>query len=195
VGERPNRAIVAGLVCLVALAVGVGVGMLRRPQLPPEGVVESGTDVTSATAADGATSGLIEVHVAGAVVSPGVVVVGEGAIVADAIAAAGGMVPGALVSAINLAAPVSGGQQVVVPGASDTATGVALDVVTGTGVLSLSTATPADLETLPGVGPVLAERIVDFREENGPFETVEDLLEVPGIGEAKLASIRDLVVP
>lgn len=169
--------------------------MLRRPQLSPELVGEPATDTTSGTTRQGAATGRIEVHVAGAVVSPGVVVVDEGAIVADAIAAAGGMVPGAIADGINLAAPVAGGQQIVVPGASDAPAGSGPPPVAGTGLISLSTATPADLETLPGVGPVLAARIVDFREDNGPFGTVEDLLEVPGIGEAKLASIRDLVVP
>lgn len=59
----------------------------------------------------------------------------------------------------------------------------------------MSTASISDLETLPGVGPVLAERIVSFREHNGPFDRIEDLLEVPGIGEAKLAALRDLVRP
>jgi competence protein ComEA len=61
--------------------------------------------------------------------------------------------------------------------------------------VSINNATAAELETLPGVGPVLAERIVAFRSQNGPFDVVEDLLEVSGIGEAKLAALRDLVVP
>lgn len=126
------------------------------------------------------------------VVAPGVVDVAEDAIVADAIDAAGGLLAGALVDQINLAAPVTAGAQIVVPGPEADVAGVPAG---GEGLVSLNQATAADLETLPGVGPVLAGRIVSFREEDGGFETVEDLLQVPGIGEAKLAAIRDLVRP
>lgn len=132
----------------------------------------------------------MEVHVAGWVESPGVVSLAPGAIVADAIAAAGGMLPGALSEQINLAAEVIPGEQIVVPGPDSSAVGSA-----STDVISLNNASATELESLPGVGPVLAERIVSFRQSNGRYRTVEDLLQVPGIGEAKLASIRDLVRP
>jgi competence protein ComEA len=130
----------------------------------------------------------IEVHVAGWVVSPGVVTVGDGAIVADAVAAAGGLRAGARSDLINLAAKVGSGEQIVVPGPEAASGGARSD-----GLISLNRATASDLEALPGVGPVLAERIAAFRETNGPFGQVEALLQVPGIGEAKLASIRDLL--
>lgn len=130
----------------------------------------------------------IDVHVAGWVVSPGVVAVDEGSIVADAVAAAGGLRAGALADRINLAAPLRAGDQVVVPGPAGSD-----DPVVDDGVVSLNRADVAAMQELPGVGPVLAERIVAYRDQNGPFQQVEDLLLVPGIGEAKLASIRDHV--
>jgi competence protein ComEA len=126
------------------------------------------------------------------VMSPGVVDVAPDAIVADAIDAAGGLRAEALVDQINLAAPVAEGDQIVVPGPGSDIPDPGLS---GDGIIGLNRASVAELETLPGVGPVLAERIVAFRDQNGGFETVEGLLEVPGIGEAKLASIRDLVRP
>ena len=135
----------------------------------------------------------ISVHVSGWVVSPGVVVVREGAIVADAIAAAGGARPGAALDAINLAGPVAGGDQVQVPGPGSEAPPPGSGVAASSGPISLNRADATALQELPGVGPVLAERIVAHRDANGPFEAVEDLLDVPGIGETKLAAIRDLV--
>ena len=130
----------------------------------------------------------VDVHVAGWVVSPGVVAVAETAIVADAIDLAGGFRIGAAVDQINLAAPVRAGDQIVVPGPDDAGAGGFSE-----GLVVLNRASSADLQALPGVGPVLADRIVAYRDANGPFDQVEDLLQVPGIGEAKLESIRDLV--
>ena len=108
---------------------------------------------------------------------------------ADAVAAAGGALPGADLSALNLAAPVSDGQQLMVP--EQSGTGAAAAVVEGK--VRVNTAGVTDLERLPGVGPVLAERILQHRESFGPFGVVEDLLDVPGIGEGKLAALRDSV--
>jgi competence protein ComEA len=116
--------------------------------------------------------------------------------VADAIAAAGGVLPGALIEAINLAEPLTDGSQVIVPGPATAPDGTASATVpSGDGRIHLNRATAAELDDLPGIGPVIAERIVAHRSEHGPFRAVEDLLDVPGIGEAKLANLRDLVVP
>lgn len=172
--------------CLVAIVIGAGLGLGRGT---PAGL-EASTGAPSSTEPDHAAS--ISVHVSGWVVRPGVVEIPEGAIVADAVEAAGGARSGALLDAINLAAPVLAGDQVVVPGPDD-------EVVVGSpsggvdGHISLNRADATQLQDLPGVGPVLAERIVAYREANGPFQTVEDLLGVPGIGEAKLAAMRDLI--
>ncbi len=177
-----------------------------QPSVPASG--QAGTWSTSGLAAPGtaapASSGTIVVHVSGAVASPGVVSVPSGARVADAVAAAGGVDRSADVTAINLAAPLADGDQVVVPqapagGGSDMAgspaVGTGGPVSGGIGdKVALNQAGAAELETLPGVGPVIAQRIVAHREANGPFRAVEDLLDVPGIGEATLAGFRDLVV-
>lgn len=154
------------------------------------GSLRDGTPVTHAGSVEAIESSrLIEVHVAGWVNSPGVVSVTEGSIVADAIDLAGGLRLGAVVDMINLASPVRSGDQIIVPGPNQSVGNGAGDG----GLIALNRATASDLQALPGVGPVLAERIVAYREANGPFSVVEDLLQVPGIGEAKLASIRDLV--
>ncbi|MFP3914591.1 MAG: helix-hairpin-helix domain-containing protein [Actinomycetota bacterium] len=139
--------------------------------------------------------GTLVVHVSGWVTSPGLVTVNDGDRVGDALAEAGGARPGANLDAMNLARVLSDGQQVVVPGPGDENPGSPpSDGGEGPpGLIPLNTADASQLEALPGVGPVLAQRIVDHRRSRGGFDQVEDLLEVSGIGEAKLASIRDLV--
>ncbi len=167
------------LVIVVALAGGMWFS--RRPTQPvPTAPVIVGTVADAAA---------ITVHVAGAVADPGLVVLAVDARVADAVAAAGGAVPGARLSGLNLAASLRDGEQIVVPGVDgDGAPAPVLD-----GRVRINVAGVSDLEALPGVGPVLADRIAAFRDANGPFETVEDLLDVPGIGEGKLAALRDAV--
>jgi competence protein ComEA len=188
-GEMRGRApILAGLV-LAAIAIGAVMGR-SEPAMPTSSSLA--TEASAATALES-----LVVHVSGMVLQPGVVHVPPGAIVADAVAAAGGLMTGASVDHINLAAPLSTGEHIVVPGVDDgaaTASGAVGGGDTG-GLVSINSATAAELEALPGVGPVLAERIVTFRSQNGPFDVVEDLLEVSGIGEAKLAALRDLVAP
>lgn len=183
-GASSNRLIAVGLMGVVAVAAGVGLGLVKKTASTPITAGSSaGTFPTQAST--------IEVHVAGWVVTPGIVTLPDGSIVADAIAAAGGLRPGASSGSINLAAEITAGDQIVVPGPDGS---VAQGSSEG-GVLSLNRATATELQSLPGVGPVLAERIVAHRESHGRFETVEDLLTVSGIGEAKLAAIRDLVSP
>ena len=138
--------------------------------------------------------GWLTVHVSGAVAAPGLVAVAEGSRVADAIEAVGGMRPGAGFGSINLAAPVQDGMQLVVPWAGEEPTsagGAGGAGVSGDGKVNINRAGVSDMTRLPGVGEVIATRIVDHRDANGPFRTVEDLLDVPGIGEGKLAAIRD----
>ncbi len=165
-----------GVAVLAAGALAAGVLFGGRPSPPPTVAVVPAADQ-------------ITVHVTGAVRSPGLVRVPAGARVAEAVAAAGGLASDALAGGINLAAPVRDGMQVVVPGSREG------DSAGGGGPLSMSVATVDELTTLPGVGPVLAQRIVDHRERSGPFTTMEDLLDVPGIGESKLAALRDAAVP
>jgi competence protein ComEA len=142
------------------------------------------------------------VHVAGAVRHPGVYRLRDGDRVKDAVERAGGARAGADVNAINLAAKVADGQQVVVPrrGAAAPAAG---DAGAGEGAagaatqppVSLNSATAAQLDTLDGVGPATAQKILDWRREHGGFRSIDDLGEVPGIGPKRLAALREKVQP
>jgi len=179
-----TQAMALGLI-IAAVLVGAGLGALGDPA-----PVES-TPSTVATASSGTEA--FQVYISGWVTSPGVVQMTEGAIVADAVAAAGGALEGALLDEVNLARPLIEGDHVQIPGPGDSIAAPTGGGGGGDGLISLNQADASLLEDLPGVGPVLAERIVAHREANGPFETVEDLLEVPGIGEAKLAAMRDSI--
>jgi competence protein ComEA len=182
---------------------------LQRPEAEPvpagpaEAVVEtvdpapSPAAVASPTVGEVAeTSTTVVVSVVGLVADPGLVTLPSGSRVADAVDAAGGLLPEADPASLNLAAVVADGQQVAVgvPAAADGAA-PAPDAANGSpaGVVNLNTADVATLDGLPGIGPVLAQRIVDHREEQGPFRQVEDLLDVAGIGPAILEHLADAV--
>ena len=138
---------------------------------------------------------LLVVHVVGAVRRAGLFRLRDGSRVADALARAGGPTRRADLAAVNLAAPLVDGEQVVVPrrGAGGSVTGAAAP---GAGAkVSLGSATVEQLDELPGVGPVTAQKIVDWRTTHGPFRSVEDLDDVPGIGPARIEQLRDLVTP
>lgn len=142
----------------------------------------------------------VVVHVAGAVRVPGVYVLDVGDRVHDAVAAAGGADGSADLEGLNLAAPLVDGGRVYVPlvGEIDPATVPSRAPVVGaeaasTGPIDINRASAAEFEILPGVGPATAAAIIDDRERNGPFASVDDLDRVPGIGPAKLAALRDLV--
>jgi competence protein ComEA len=133
------------------------------------------------------------VDVAGAVRRPGLYRLAPGTRVDDAVAAAGGATAHADVSAVNLAAPLADGEQVVVPvrGAAVEGGGAA----GSTGPVDLNSATPEQLDTLPGVGPSTAARIVAYRQQHGPFHSLAELDGVSGIGPSKLAELKGLVTP
>jgi competence protein ComEA len=134
------------------------------------------------------------VHVVGAVRRPGLFTLPESARVADALARAGGPTRRADLSAVNLAAPLADGQQVLVP--VRLAPGSASPGAPAPGAkVSLAIATVEQLDELPGIGPVTAQKIVDWRTAHGPFRSVEDLDDVPGIGPARVEQLRDLVTP
>jgi competence protein ComEA len=135
------------------------------------------------------------VHVAGAVRRPGVYDLPPGARVQDAVRRAGGAKPNANVDAVNLAARLVDGQQIVVPGpgAAPAAAGAAAE--TPSAPVSLGSATLEQLQTLDGVGPATAQKIVAYRTEHGGFRSVDDLANVPGIGPKKLAAIKPHVQP
>lgn len=136
------------------------------------------------------TQGIL-VHVLGAVAAPGLYELQEGDRVVDAIALAGGLAEGADPAGVNLARLVSDGEQLIVP-----LEGVAPapgQPVAGDGRVNINTADATALDTLPRVGPAMAERIIAWREANGGFSSIEDLLDVSGIGDATLDGMRDLV--
>ena len=139
------------------------------------------------------------VHVAGAVERPGVVRVAPGSRVAGAVARAGGPSRKADLTAVNLAAEVEDGQQVIVParGAAGTVAGSAVlePGAPGAPKLSLGTATAEQLDELDGIGPTLSERIVEYRTENGGFGSLEELREVEGIGEKRFETLREALQP
>lgn len=187
----------AGLGTLSGPAAGTGVGG------PATGATADATAPAPNAPAGGAraSSGRATVHVAGAVAAPGVVELPAGSRVADALAVAGGPLPDADPAALNLARVVTDGQQVYVPrvgeapppaGAGETGSappGSAPAPADPAGVVDLNRATAAELETLPGIGPVLAQRIIDWRTRHGAFTGVGQLEDVPGIGERTLAEL------
>jgi competence protein ComEA len=140
------------------------------------------------------TSGEVQVHVAGAVVTPGLYRLRAGARVAEVVEAAGGFAADARPDAVNLAEPVVDGTQVYVPGADDPVVPADGGGVAAPGVdarVDINRATAAELETLPGIGPTRAGAIVEHREAHGPFASVDALADVPGIGQATIDGLRD----
>jgi competence protein ComEA len=152
--------------------------------------------------AEPAPARTLVVHVVGAVQRPGLYRLREGSRVDDAVRRAGGARPRAELDALNLAAPVADGQQVVVPVRAETgatatpgasAPGTAASASAGVGKVHLSTATLEQLDALPGIGPVTAQKILDYRTANGAFASVDELDAVPGIGPARLEQLKPLV--
>jgi competence protein ComEA len=131
------------------------------------------------------------VDVAGAVVNPGVYSLPLNARVVQAIKAAGGVKKGADTSDINQARILKDGEQIYVYPASPTGGGLARPTVRKNGPIMINRATQKEFESLDGIGPVLASRIVTYRKTNGPFTAVEDLLKVPGIGQSKFAQFQE----
>src|SRR5690242_7864476 len=188
--EDRRRLLVLAVVVVVALALGGR--LLRRPShapVPPPLRVARGA--TPAKAAR------VYVDVVGAVRRPGLYRVQTGARVADAVARAGGPTGKADLELLNLAALVADGEQVVVPrrGPAGVAAASGGGAGASSGPVHLNSATIEQLDALPGVGPVTAQKIVDYRTQHGGFGSVDELDAVPGIGPARLADLRPLVAP
>ncbi|WP_246281732.1 ComEA family DNA-binding protein [Fodinicola acaciae] len=179
-GRRGLAALVA--VMLLAAALAGWAAWRSRP------VAEPAEQLKVVPSRAAATAQLVVVAVAGKVRRPGLVRLPAGSRVADAVAAAGGALPGTDLTSVNLARKLVDGEQIIV-GTPTAAAGAAPKV----GPVNLNTATAEQLDALPGVGPVLAKRIVDYRAQHGPFGSVEQLREVSGIGAAKFASLRGQV--
>lgn len=204
----PGALFAPGPVAVVAVLLAVGLGLVAwfslrsQPEELPMAVPVSG-GLATPVAVPGASAGAlpsspaeIVVHVAGRVRRPGIVVLEPGARVVDAVKAAGGVRRGVDVTGVNLARALVDGEQIVVGAAAASgveggASGASAGGSSGAadGKVNLNTASAAQLEELPGVGPVTAAAIIAFREEHGAFSSVDQLLDVSGIGEATLAEI------
>lgn len=201
---RARLGIGAAVVLVLAIAAAaIGFSVWRGVSSPVDVVEEPAASPTPGVTV---AAGELYVHVYGAVRAPGLYVLPAGARVVDAIAAAGGAAEGAALEGVNLARPLSDGEQLAVPtaeelaqvpppgGAAGASGGEAGgEAGGGGGAVNINTADAAALEALPRIGPALAERIVAWREENGPFGSVDDLLAVEGIGPKVLEALRDQV--
>jgi competence protein ComEA len=183
-----RRSALAGAIALLALLALVG------QRLAGAGATEPPRAAVAISPATAPTPARLVVHVVGAVRRPGLYRLAEGARVADAVARAGGPARGAQLEAVNLAAPLADGMQVVVPsrvaGAASAAPGPSAPTK-----VSLASATLEQLDALPGIGPVTARRILDWRSKHGPLRSVDELDAIPGIGPATVERLRELVTP
>ncbi|MEU6697623.1 ComEA family DNA-binding protein [Pseudonocardia sp. NPDC046786] len=212
---RPAAIVLVGVVLGGALLAGAGVWSNRPTAQPVAGLPEVTAAPVAAAGPEGAdlpdaaapvTAGPLVISVVGRVARPGLVRIPDGSRVADAVDAVGGALPGVDLTGVNLARRVGDGEQIAigVPGAAPDAPAVpggepasgaepGAAGAPGTGKVDLNRATAADLDALPGVGPVTATKIVDWRTANGRFSRVEQLREIDGIGERRFAQLKDLV--
>jgi competence protein ComEA len=193
-------ALPSALLCTALLG---GALMIRRRPQPAPIVISALTTMPAPSPAPTATKAPIMVYVTGAVAQQGVYALPWNSRIEDAIAAAGGAASDADLLGVNLAEHLRDAQQIYVPCQSDTATPVlptpmpttsSADASSPGGQrVNINSATASELETLPGIGPALAQRIIDYRETNGPFRTPEDITQVTGIGERTLEQLRDKI--
>jgi competence protein ComEA len=182
--QKVSKQLLIGLAGVVAVASLVLVAV-NRPE-PPTGEFS----VSAGDSVDEVTQQFLYVHVVGEVSSPGMYQLPIGARLVDAVFAAGGLTEDADNASINLARELTDGEQIVVFSISQEGEAAG---TTASGLVSLNRASDKELEDLPGIGPALSSRIIAWREANGGFKSVQDLLKVSGIGESLLAGVIDLV--
>jgi competence protein ComEA len=190
-----SRGEIAGLIVVLVAVLG-GAGLWYARSLPkPVTIAEAGPGAAQQVSSSPSPAVTLIVDVAGEVREPGVYEFAEGDRVIDAIERAGGSLPKGDLSLLNLAAPLTDGTQILVPKAGPPGAVVPGGTAPGStsGLININSASATELETLSGIGEVLAATIVEYREQNGPFASVEDLMDVSGIGPATLDEIRDQV--
>lgn len=187
----------------LGVAVGIaGLTMLKKVQPAPIVIVPPAPTLTPAPTD---TPGPLRIYVNGQVITPAVYSLPMGSIVQGAVEAAGGFTEMADTAVVNLAQPLTDGMQIYVPAKGETvsvpvvvaAPGSSLTegitAATSNGLININTAAVDELDALPGIGPSTAQKIIEHRDVNGPFATIENIMDVPGIGEAKFAQIKDLI--
>lgn len=214
--KRPSRPVLAGAAAIICIgtvtcacafaSAGTSSFAIQKADASVEATVEGGSGAEEAPA----EAASLYVHVAGCVAMPGVCELKAGARLADAIEAAGGFTADAAAESVNLAREVQDGEQVIVASQAEmeaagqgalsvpegasaqaaTAAGAATDAA---GRVNINLATDAELQTISGIGPAKAQKIIAYRESNGPFKMVDDLCNVSGIGAKTLEAIRDQV--
>lgn len=186
------------LLFIAAVASGVLLWDLSAEDAPQETTLSSSSfEVTSAALPleDDKQPSVLTVYVSGEVNAPGLVEISSGSRVGDAVEACGGFTPLADSAGVNLAQKAEDGMQINVAArreqtADGTPAAPAANSAQG-GFVNLNTATKEELDTLPGIGPAMASRIIEYRQANGSFKSIEDIKEVKGIGEAKFAKMKD----
>lgn len=212
-----HKAAVMAMLVVIAMASGLAMASFgdRSGNVSFERVEDSGSSVepgsgdlsddeSEGSSSKASAAAEVYVDVDGAVVSPGVYRLKDGARVSQAIDAAGGLAPEADVTGLNRASKVTDGQKIHVPTVGEKQASIAEAGVDGgtsassgvggaTGLVNINTASSAELQTLSGIGPSMAQSIIDERTKNGAFASVDDLMRVSGIGEKKLAKIKDCI--
>lgn len=181
------------VMCLVCLSVAAGIVFFAFRLHPVEPIRIEPPLPTQ-------TPGPIRVYINGAVTHPEVYTLPPGTIIRDALLAAGGATAEADLNFINLAQPLQDGQQIYVPRFGEAVSPSSQIISPSTSgntipgvIININTATLADLDTLPGIGPAIAQRIIDYREANGPFTSIEGIMDVSGIGPATFEKIKDRI--
>jgi competence protein ComEA len=184
--------LIVSLIVVVAALFVVGLLLIRRPEMAP---IEIQPPAPTATPAPTNTPAPWRVYVTGAVLHPGVVELSANARAEDAVRAAGGCSGEADLERINLAAPLFDGQHLRVPAVGEELPAAVVEEKPAgrSQRININTATVEELDALPGVGEVTATKIVEYRQQHGPFQTIEAIMDVPGIGEAKFDAMRELI--